>query len=740
MKDMTQGKPAELLLRFFVPVFLGNLFQQLYTMTDTMIVGRTLGVNALAGVGSTGALNFMITGSVIGCMSGFGVVTGRFFGTQDYKEMRRIIAGSVYLSVIVTALLTSFTVRYCRDILDWMKTPPEIWQEAYNYIIIVLAGISATVIYNLTSSILRAVGDSRTPFIVLIISSVLNVVLDIVFMKSFHMGTAGAGFATVIAQALAALYCLIYMVRKYDFLVIQKDEWNVNLKYYGELLKQGIPMALQFFITAVGSLTLQLAINDLGADYVAGIASGTKALGLVIMAFEAMGIALCTYCSQNVGALQYERIVQGIRTGYKIQLIFCAGGMAFILIFGKYLALLFIDASETAALEHIVTFLRINAFALPFSATLGIFRYGLQGMGYSFQAMFAGVAEMLGRMITAFSFTALWGYAGACLGNAAAWLFADILLIACYMRIRRRPPYTAEVQIKEGIMKYRLSKDVMSNNAERLAFDELAGKIFDLSFDKWYKNGFWSDSNIPYTLFDGGRAAANVSVNKMEVLFDGEKRNHIQLGTVMTDEKYRNQGLAKCLINEVKKDWENKCDSMFLFANESVLEFYPKFGFEKAVYYKRWFEIEEVFGTSRKLDMDLEGDREMLKRYYEKTNPFSRIQVINNYGLLMFYCMGFMKECVLYSEKYDAVVIAEQEGECMHCYDIFCDEDKRMTDILRDAAGRGTKRVQLQFTPRNDEGFIVEEVQDDDNTLFVLNGKENIYKTEKLCFPDISHT
>lgn len=289
-------------------------------------------------------------------------------------------------------------------------------------------------------------------------------------------------------------------------------------------------------------------------------------------------------------------------------------------------------------------------------------------------------------------------------------------------------------------MTYYLSKDVRSNEKRRAAYNALTMKTFGFSFEKWFQEGYWTEAHIPYTLFDGEKAIANVSVNKMKVLWQGEVRNYIQLGTVMTDKEYRRQGLAKKIMEEVLKDWKDKCDGIFLFANKTVLDFYPKFGFEKEEQYQFEMEIEGAFGGAVKLNMDLESDREKLKLYYEKTNPFSKLQVINNYGLLMFYCTSFMKENVYYLPQNDGVVIAEQDGEILNCMDIFCDEEKNLQEILAEMAAVGTRRVKLGFTPKDSTGFEVKQVEDEDTTLFVLKDKENIFKGNELYFPELSHT
>ncbi|WP_367567438.1 GNAT family N-acetyltransferase [Lacrimispora sp.] len=289
-------------------------------------------------------------------------------------------------------------------------------------------------------------------------------------------------------------------------------------------------------------------------------------------------------------------------------------------------------------------------------------------------------------------------------------------------------------------MNYQLCKDVMRNDARRKAFDELAVKTFQLSFESWYQDGYWEETNMPYTLFDGDKAVANVSVNRMELNWQGKRRHYIQLGTVMTDGAYRNQGLSRFLMDEIMKDWENQCDSIFLFANKTVLDFYPKFGFKREKQYQYNIMIDKVPGLRRKIDMGCLQDREMLKKHYMKSNPFSNFQVINNYSLLMFYCSSFMKDCLYYMPQHDAVVIAEQEGSVFRCFKIFCDDGKNLNDIMCSAAPEGTNEVVLGFTPKDGLNYEVKPVDDSNNALFVLKSKENIYENKKLMFPEMFHT
>lgn len=433
IKDMTTGKPITLLIKFFIPLLMGNLFQQFYSMVDSIIVGKFVGVNALAGVGATGAFNFLILGFAMGICGGFGIMFGQRFGAKDYKGMRNYIANSFYLTIGVAAVLTPLTMIFCRQILILMQTPEEILEEAYSYIIVILAGIIVTMLYNIAAAILRAIGDSKTPLYALIGASLLNIGLDLLFVLVFHMGTFGVGVATVIAQGVSGLVCIIYMFRKYEILQFHKGEYRADTLKMVHLMGLGIPMALQFSITAIGSVMIQTAVNGLGAIAVAAIAAGSKVSMVFAGVFEMIGMAMATYSSQNKGAREYGRIKQGVKAGFIMTAAGCVVTITIVQLLGREIALLFIDSSEVDIMDKIMLYLRFNSFAYPCLGTLLVLRSTLQGIGYSFIAMLAGVSELLGRGLVAFCMVGSLGYFGVCMANPAAWIFADIILVISYI-------------------------------------------------------------------------------------------------------------------------------------------------------------------------------------------------------------------------------------------------------------------------------------------------------------------
>ena len=437
-KDMTSGSPMKLILGFSVPLLFGFLFQQFYNLVDTLIVGRFLGVDALAAVGSTGSLNFLIIGFCMGVCNGFAIPLAHRFGAGDYKAMRAFMMNAVYLAVIFAAVMTVFTVAFCRPILQLMQTPENIIDDAYTYIVIIFAGIPATYLYNLVSGIIRSLGDSRSPLFFLIVSSVLNIGLDFLFILTFHMGVAGAAWATVISQAVSGIGCLFYMKHKFEILKIRPEEWKMDTKYMKILCGMRIPMGLQYSITAIGSVILQTAVNTLGSSAVAAITAGSKVSMFFCCPYDAMGSTMATYAGQNVGAGKLDRVKKGMLSCCLLGLIYAVLAFVFLFFFGRYTALLFMEASEKAILGNVTTFLLINsAFFFPLSL-VNIIRFTIQGMGYSVLAICAGICEMVARSIVGFVFVPMWGFVAACFASPVAWICADIFLIPAFFYCLRR--------------------------------------------------------------------------------------------------------------------------------------------------------------------------------------------------------------------------------------------------------------------------------------------------------------
>lgn len=288
-------------------------------------------------------------------------------------------------------------------------------------------------------------------------------------------------------------------------------------------------------------------------------------------------------------------------------------------------------------------------------------------------------------------------------------------------------------------MDYSINKNINNQQRIRESFMALAVKTFDLSFSTWYQDGYWTDKYIPYCLIDGEKVISNASVNIIDTFWNGKAKRYIQLGTIMTDPAYRNKGLSRHLINEILNDWQDKCDAIYLFANSDVVDFYPKFGFIMETEYQYSMNINAKACTAKKLDISKKEDKDLLKKYYEKNNPFSALPMLNNYELLMFYCSSQMKDCIFYCKEFDSIVIASQDNEALICFDIFCDNDSQLHDIISYVANKDIHYVVLGFTPKRQLGLTINAIDDENDRLFILKDKENIFKSNKVMFPLLSH-
>ena len=437
-KDMTQGSPLKLILAFAVPLMLGSLFQQFYNLADTIIVGRFVGVEALAAVGSVGGLNYLVLGFVNGIACGFSIPISWTFGAKDYSQMRRYTANTVWLSIAFAVVLTIVTVALTRPILVWTNTPANIIDLADIYVRTIFWGIPFTLLYNVTSALMRALGDSKRPLYFLLMASFLNIGLDLLCIIVFKMGVFGASFATVFSQAVAGFGSLWYIARHYHELRWSKEEGKLSRDHCLKLCNMGIPMGLQCSITAIGSVVLQGAVNGLGSDIVAAQTAGGKAAQFLSVPLESIGTAMTTYASQNLGAHDLKRVNRGVNTALGIGCVYSIAYFIILRFADKLLIGLFLDAGEVEIMANAQSFIFWNSvFYIPL-AVLIIYRYTIQGLGYSGFAMFAGVAEMVARAMVGFLFVPLWGYFAACIANPVAWFFACFFLIPAYFVVRKK--------------------------------------------------------------------------------------------------------------------------------------------------------------------------------------------------------------------------------------------------------------------------------------------------------------
>ena len=434
MRDLTKGSPAKLILMFTVPLLIGNVFQQFYNMIDMIIVGQTLGKNALAAVGATGSLTFLIIGFAQGLTAGLAIITAQRYGAKDYRGLKKSFAASVVISLVVTVILTVLSLLFIRPMLQLMQTPPEILDQAQTFISIILLGIFASVSFNLLSNVIRALGDSRTPLFFLIIAVIINVVLDLIFIIYFGMGVEGAAIATVIAQVSSSVLCLVYIKKKMPLLQLRKKDFKFEKEEFAVHLNAALPMAFQSSIIAVGAIVLQAALNSLGTDVVAAQAAAGRIDQFANQPMMSFGIAMATFTAQNYGAKEYGRILQGVRQTLLMSVGFSLLAGAIVIFFGHFFVQLFVSPSETRVFELAQTYFNINGSLYWILAVLFILRYTLQGLGQSKIPTIAGMMELLMRSFAAIVLTGMWGYPGAAAASPLAWIGSVAVLLYSSMR------------------------------------------------------------------------------------------------------------------------------------------------------------------------------------------------------------------------------------------------------------------------------------------------------------------
>lgn len=439
-RDMTTGDPLHVIVRFTLPVFIGSLFQQFYSMADTIIVGRTVSVGALAAVGVTGGVCFLVLGFFFGLTGGFAVITGQCFGAGDHARMRRSVATSIILCILISAAVTLGCVATARPLFRLMNTPADIFDDTVAYMLVIYYGIWASVFYNMISSIIRALGDSVTPLIFLILASALNIGLDFLFILSFGMGVAGAAWATVLSQAVSGFLCLWYVARRFPVLRLARGDWKWDPAFAWEHLRVALPMAFQFSITAIGCIVLQAVLNLFGSTIVAGFTAGTRIDQVAVQALAAIGMTMAAYAAQNYGAGKLGRIRTGVRRSTFLSLVCSVAACVFVILFARPLTALFVGAEGEgpAVIDASRTYLILNGVFYFVIGLLFVFRSTLQGMGFAFVPLMGGVSELILRVIGAFVFAEYFGYPGVCLASPAAWFGATAILITAYFFVMRR--------------------------------------------------------------------------------------------------------------------------------------------------------------------------------------------------------------------------------------------------------------------------------------------------------------
>lgn len=441
---MTKGKIFPLILKFTLPLMLGNMLQQTYSLIDAAIVGKMLGVNALAAVGASVSVIFLILGFCQGCCCGFAIPVAQKFGASDISAVRRYFYTGMKLSLAMSIAIGVVTSLFCDDILSAMKTPEEIFDDAYIYLLITFMSIPLTFFYNLFSYVLRALGDSRTPFYFLLIATVINIVLDVFFIGVTQSGVAGAAIATLIAQGASAILCYLYIRKHFTELKPEGNESRFDRKLSWNLLLLGVPIGLQFSITAIGCIILQAANNLLGPTCVAAFATASRIKTFFFCPLESLGVAMATYAGQNYGALQVRRIADGVKASYTMLLVYSAAAFAFIWFLSKPMTALFISPEETEVIAYTAKFLIITTAFFPLLGSLCVYRYSIQGCGYTALAMIAGVFEMVARAVVGMFAVPVWGFTAVCLGDPVAWIAANIFLYPAYLYVFRKIRKMAE--------------------------------------------------------------------------------------------------------------------------------------------------------------------------------------------------------------------------------------------------------------------------------------------------------
>lgn len=432
INDMTVGSPTRGILRFALPLICGYVLQQMYLIIDAAIVGRFVSVGALAAVGASASIMFLIMGFCNGACAGFAIPVAQAFGAKDMTLMRRYVANAIRLSALLTAVVTIATCLLCTPILRMVNTPEEIFTDAYTFLILQFAAIPFTFCYNLLSSFIRALGNSKQPFYFLIFSSAVNIALDFLLIILLGMGVEGVGVATMLSQAVSALLCYKYIRRQMALLIPQPDERGFDKRLALRLLNNGVPMGLQFSITAVGSIMLQSANNALGTVYVAAFTAAIRVKYLFTCVFENIGVAMATYCGQNIGARRLDRISLGIRSATTLMLAYFLLTVIIIQPFADQMMLLFVDSGEEQIVSNAALFMRVACWFYPVLGMLVILRYSIQGLGFSNLSMMSGVMEMIARCGVSLWLVPATGFLGVCYGDPVAWIFADIFLVPCF--------------------------------------------------------------------------------------------------------------------------------------------------------------------------------------------------------------------------------------------------------------------------------------------------------------------
>lgn len=433
VRDMTSGSPMKLIVGFAVPIFLGNLFQQLYSVVDAMVLGRAVGADALAAAGSTQALSFLVLGFITGLTHGYAILIAQRFGAGDYAGVRRTAANAGYLAAVSSLIITAASLLGARALLEVMHTPEDIFRDALLYIQVIFIGTAASVAYNMFSGILRALGDSVSPLVILVVSSIVNVGLDVLFVVVFRWGVAGAAWATVLAQALSSAMCFA-VLRRLELMRFQREDWRGDRDVIRALLRLGVPVGIMNSITATGIMLLQSVVNGLGSVTVAAYTAGSKLMNLALQPGDILGIAVGTYVGQNLGAGRLDRIRAGVRQSVLLSLVINIVMGLVLALFGRELTAVFVSGTEEAVIEAAYPYFVITGAGVWIVGLLFLYRFALQSLGDTFIPMVSGGVELGMRVGAVLVLDQCFdmGFYAVCWAEVAAWLGAGVLLAAGY--------------------------------------------------------------------------------------------------------------------------------------------------------------------------------------------------------------------------------------------------------------------------------------------------------------------
>lgn len=436
MKDLTKGKPSVLILTFALPIFLANLLQLTYSIVDTRIVGTFLGENMLAAVGATTTLSNLIIGFLLGLSNGFAIVTAQKFGAKDIRAVKKSFATAIILGVSTALVLTVAGLVFLHPILKFLNIPDELFKESASYISVIIAGLLATFLYDICAAVLRAIGDTITPLIILAISVALNVAGDIFFVVIVKAGVRGAAVATVLAQLIAFIVCAFYMVKKYDILRLSRTDFKgMESAMVKNMLGGGLSMGFMSSLVNIGSLTLQTAINKLGQDIIVAHTAARKISEIFMVMFTVFGQTMATYCGQNIGAGKVDRVKKGIRLSILYTCIWCTLVIIASYTIGGWLVYLVTGSSNDAVIVNATNYLKFDTIFYYVTAVICIVRNAMQGLGEHITPLISSSLEMIGKIIIAATLVPVMGYTGVIIAEPLVWFIMVIPLIVKIYRM-----------------------------------------------------------------------------------------------------------------------------------------------------------------------------------------------------------------------------------------------------------------------------------------------------------------